>query len=127
MATAQKVVDSLAERTPRFDDTWYYSLKRWFCHSHLPTSEQQALIAKAGHQSTMVVGFDIYPHISAPGRLPIMGKVYLSPCFTAAAKGITRWQSTRLAILQLPDIYSQPNILRSLGLIEDYLSDKPRD
>ncbi|MCJ1261037.1 hypothetical protein MMC22_000901 [Lobaria immixta] len=127
MATAQKVVDSLAERAPGFDNTWYHALKRWFCQSHLPTSEQQALIAKVGHQSTMAVGFDVYPRISAPGRLPIMGKVYFSPSFTAAAKGITSWQSTRLAILQLPDIDSQSNILQSLGLIENYLSDKPSE
>ena len=126
MANAQNVVDSLAERTPGFDDAWYHALKLWFGQSHLPTSEQQALIAKAGHQTTIGLGFDIYPHISVSGMLPLMGKVYFAPVFTAAAIGITRWQSTRLAIRQLPDIDSQPNILRSLSLIEDYLSDKPR-
>lgn len=47
-------------------------------------------------------------------------------CFTAAAKEITRWQAVRLAIRQLPEINSHTNILRSLGLIEDYLSDKPK-
>lgn len=123
----QKVVDSLAERTPGFDDTWYRALTRWFFHSHLPASEQQALIAEVGYQTSIILGFDIYPRLPAPGRLPVMAKAYFPPCFTAAAKGITRWQAVRLAIRQLPDINSHPNILRSLGLIEDYLSDKPKD
>lgn len=48
-------------------------------------------------------------------------------CSTAAAKGITRWQAVRLAIRQLPEINSHTDILRSLGSIEDYLSDKPKD
>lgn len=98
MANAQNVVDSLAERTPGLDDTWYHALKLWFGQSHLPTSEQQALIATAGHQTTVWLGFDVYPRISVPGMLPLMGRVYFAPVFTAAAKGITRWQSTRLAI-----------------------------
>ncbi|ELR10227.1 hypothetical protein GMDG_04616 [Pseudogymnoascus destructans 20631-21] len=29
MATTQKVVDALAEKTPGFDDTWYRVLKEW--------------------------------------------------------------------------------------------------
>ena len=127
MATTQKVVDSLAERTPGFDDTWYRALARWFVHSHLSATEQQALVAEAGYQTPLILGFDIHPHISAPGRLPVLAKVYFPPCFTAAAKGITRWQAVRSAIRQLPDIHSHPNILRSLALIEDYLSDKPKD
>lgn len=127
MATTQKVVDALAERTPGFDDTWYRALTQWFVHSHLPASEQQALIAEAGYQTPVILGFDIHPRISAPGGLPVLAKIYFPPCFTAAAKGITRWQAVRLAVRQLPDVNSHPNILRSLGLIEDYLSDKPKD
>ena len=126
-AAAQTVVDSIAERASEFDVTWYHALKRWFDQSHRPTSEQQALIAQAGHQSTVMVGFDISPRASSSGGLPIMGKVYFPPCFTAAAMGVTRWQSTRLAIRQLPDIDEHPNILRSLGCIEDYMSGKPKD
>lgn len=127
IATTQKVVDSLAERTPGFDDTWYRALSRCFFHSHTSTSEQQALITETGYQTPIILGFDIYPRISAPGRLPVMAKAYFPPCFTAAAKGITRWQAVRLAIRQLPEVNLHPNILRSLGLIEDYLSDKPKD
>lgn len=127
IATTQKVVDSLAERTPGFDDTWYRALTSWFVHSHLPASEQQALIAETGYQMPVILGFDIHPRISTPGKLPVMAKAYFPPCFTAVAKSITRWQAVRLAIRQLPDVNSHPNILRSLGMIEDYLSDKPKD
>jgi DMATS type aromatic prenyltransferase len=125
MATTQKVVDALAERTPGFDDTWFRVLKEWFVYSHLPPSEQQTLIAKAGQQTSIIVGFDIYPRISDPEMLPVMGKVYFPPSYVAAAKGITNWQAVRLAVQQLPDIDSHPNILRSLNMINDYLSDKP--
>lgn len=127
IATTQKVIDSLAARTPGFDDTWFRALTLWFVHSHLPSREQQALIAEVGHQMSLGLGFDIYPRISTPERLPFMVKAYFSPYFTAAAKGITRWQAVHLAIRQLPDVNSYPNILRSLFLIEDYLSEKPQN
>lgn len=45
-----------------------------------------------------------------------MAKVFFPPCFTAAAKAFTRWQAVRLAVRQLPDVNSHPNILRSLAL-----------
>ena len=125
MANTQKVVDALAEKTPGFDDTWYRVLKKWFVYSHLSPSEQQALIAKAGQQTSVIVGFDIYPRITDPESLPVMGKVYFPPCYVAADKGITRWQAVRQAIQQLPDVKSYPNILRSTDIINDYLSDKP--
>lgn len=125
IATTQKVVDVLAERTPGFDDTWYRVLKDWFVYSHLSTSEQQALIAKSGQQTSVVLGFDIYPRISDSKGLPVMGKVYFPPCYAAADKGITRWQASRLAIQQLPGVNSYPNILRAVETINDFLSDKP--
>ena len=125
MATTQKVVDALAERTPGFDDTWYRVLKEWFVYSHLPPNEQKALIAKAGQQTSVIVGFDIYRRISTPESLPVMGKVYFPPCYVAADKGITRWQAVRQAIQKLPDVESYPNILRSTEIVNDYLSDKP--
>lgn len=125
MATTQKVVNALAERTPGFDDTWYRVLKEWFVYSHLSPTEQRALIAKSGQQTSVILGFDIYPRISDSERLPVMGKVYFPPCYVAADKGITRWQAVRSAIQQLPDIDSHPNMLRSLNIINDYLSDKP--
>lgn len=127
IATTQKLVDSLAKKTPSFEDSWYRHLKQWFSYGHLPTNEQQALVDKAGHQSTVVVGFDIYPQVAGPGRLPIMAKVYFPPCFAAAAKGLTRWQATRQAIEQLPNVESTPNILKALGMIGDFLADKPKD
>lgn len=126
MANTQKVVDALAERTPGFDDTWYRGLKKWFVYSHLSPNEQQALIAKSGQQTSVIVGFDIYPRILDSDQLPVMGKVYFPPCYVAEDKGITRWQAVRLAIQQLPDVESHPNILRSLNTINDYLSDKPK-
>ena len=126
MATTQKVVDSLAKETPGFDDTWYRNLSQWFIHSDAPTNEQQALVAEAGYQTPVILGFDIHPRASASGGLPVLAKVYFPPCFAAAAKGITRWEAVRTAVRQLPDINSHPNILRALGMIEDYLSDKPK-
>ena len=125
MATTQKVVDALAEKTPGFDDTWYRVLKDWFVYSHLSPSEQQALIAKSGQQTSVILGFDIYPRISDSERLPVMGKVYFPPCYVAADKGITRWQAVRSIIQKLPDVESYPNVLKSTNMVNDYLSDKP--
>ena len=127
MKTTQNVVDELAKRTPGFDDTWYLALSQWFVHSHLPASEQQALIDEAGYQMPAILGFDIHPRISPAGGLPVLAKVYFPPCFTAAAKNITRWEAVRSGVRQLPDINAHPNILRSLGMIEDYLSTKPKE
>lgn len=126
MANTQKVVDALAEKTPGFDDTWYRVLKEWFVYSHLSASEQQDLIAKGGQQTSVVVGFDIYPRITDSERLPVMGKVYFPPCYVAADKGITRWQAVRSVLQQLPNIDAYPNILRSANIINDFLSDKPQ-
>ncbi|KAH9210396.1 aromatic prenyltransferase [Leptodontidium sp. 2 PMI_412] len=125
MATTQKVVDALAEKTPGFDDTWYRVLKEWFVYSHLSPSEQETLIAKAGQQTSVILGFDIYPHVTKTDRLPVMGKVYFPPCYVAADKGMTRWQAVRSALQQLPSIESFPNILKSANMINDFLSDKP--
>ena len=125
MATTQKVVDELAQKTPGFDDTWYNVLKKWFVYSHLSSEEQKALIEKSGQQTSVIVGFDIYPKVLEADRLPVMGKVYFPPCYVAADKGITRWQGVRQAIKQLPTVESYPNILRSCEIINDYLSDKP--
>ncbi|OAF54690.1 hypothetical protein VC83_08980 [Pseudogymnoascus destructans] len=57
MATTQKVVDALAEKTPGFDDTWYRVLKEWFVYSHLSPNEQEALIAKAGQQTSVILAY----------------------------------------------------------------------
>ncbi|KAI4090940.1 MAG: hypothetical protein LQ344_004468 [Seirophora lacunosa] len=127
IATSQQVVDSLAERSPGFDDTWYRSLSLWFVKSNLSMEEQQALIAEVGYQTSVILGFDIHHRVSSPQHLPVLGKVYFPPCFVAAATGITRWQAARLAIRQLPGIDTYPNILRSLEKIEEYLSTKPKD
>ncbi|KAL9082307.1 MAG: hypothetical protein Q9165_008919 [Trypethelium subeluteriae] len=42
-------------------------------------------------------------------------------------KNLSRWQATSLAVRQLPGVQSHPNILLSLSMVEDYLSDKPKD
>ncbi len=59
--------------------------------------------------------------------LPVMGKIYFLPCLAAAAQRKTRFAIINAAIRQLPDIASRPNILSSLGLIEEYLASKPKD
>ncbi|KAK2787334.1 hypothetical protein FQN52_007238 [Onygenales sp. PD_12] len=124
IATSQRFVDILSQKTPAFDDTWYRALRDRLVRSGLFTSEQNALIAKVGQQSSVVMGFDVHRQAVEPGKLPGMGKVYFLPCFAAAAEGITNWQATRSAIQQLPGINSYPNILKSLEMINDYLSDK---
>ena len=125
MANTQKMVDVLAKKTPGFDDSWYRVLKDWFVYSHLPVEEQRALIKKGGQSTSVILGFDIYPQVLDPERLPVMGKVYFPPCYVAADKGITRWQAVRSAIKQLPGVESYPNILKSTEMINDFLSDKP--
>ena len=73
-----------------------------------------------------MLGFDIHSRFLIPGQLPVLAKVYFTPCFTAVAKGVTRWQVVSQAVRQLPDVKSYPKILQSLNLVENYLSDKPK-
>ena len=127
IANAQNALDSLAARTPGFDDSWYRALSKYFVYSHLSTSDQQALVAETGYQTPLILGFDVHSGPSVPDSVPVMAKVYFPPCFTAVAKSITRWQAVRSAIRELPDINSYPNILKALGVLEDYLSTKPAE
>ena len=126
IGSVQKVVNSLAERTPGFSDTWYRALIQYFDCSHLDASKQQALVAKVGYQTPVMLGFDIYSRFLVPGQLPALVKVYFTPCFVAEARGVTRWQVVSQAVRQLPDIRCYPKVLKSLDLIEKYLSDKPK-
>ncbi|KAE8373925.1 aromatic prenyltransferase [Aspergillus bertholletiae] len=121
------VLDALAKKTPGFDDTWYESLRKWFVHSHRSTEEQKSLVAQAGYQMPMILGFDIRRRLPTPDAIPVMAKVYFPPCFTAVAEGITRWEAVRRGVYQLPNIESHPNILRSLDLIQQYLNTKPKE
>ena len=41
--------------------------------------------------------------------------------------GLTRWEAIRRSILQLPEVNSFPNIINSLKMIDDYLSDQPEE
>lgn len=123
----ETVLSALAERTPGFDDTWYRSLRGWFVHAHQPTVEQKKLVAQVGYQMPMILGFDISRRLPLPDAIPVMAKVYFPPCFTAATEGITRWKAVRRGVLQLPDIQSHPNILRSLDLIQAYLDTKSKE
>ena len=126
ITSTQEVVDSLVGRTPGFDDTWYRSLVKFFDQSHEPKSKQLELVSKAGHQTPIVVGFDLYPSIpSSPKTLPVMGKVYFPPCHFAAANDLNRWDAIYQAIQQLPNVASLPTVLQSLKLIGDYLDSKP--
>ena len=124
----QKIVDELGEKTVGFDNTWYHILKKYFVYDHLGPNEQKDLIAKAGQQTSVMLGFDIYPNVSEESskRLPVLGKVYFPPCYVAADKGITPWRSVYQALEQLPDISTYPNVMKSANMINDYLSDKPR-
>ena len=72
----------------------------------------------------MVVGFDMHTRLSAPNNVPVMAKVYFHACFSAAEKGITRWDAVRMGIRQINSLAS---ILRLLETIEDYLSTKPKE
>ncbi|KAI0971262.1 aromatic prenyltransferase [Xylaria arbuscula] len=126
LTRARKVVQSLAGRTPDFDDSWYRSLVKFFDQSHHSKQKQFEIISKAGHQTPLVVGFDLHSRLSSnPEGIPAMGKVYFPPCHYAAAESITRWDAVYRAIHQLPDIKSFPNILKSLDSIKDYLETKP--
>ncbi|KAI1308335.1 aromatic prenyltransferase [Xylaria venustula] len=127
-ARTETVIASLASRAPGFDDTWYRALKKSLDHSHLPAPAQKALIAEAGHLTPLLIGFDIYRDIpKGSDMLPVMGKAYFLPCFAAAAQKKTRFEILRTAILDLPGISSRPNILRSLSLLEEYLTSKSKD
>ena len=122
-----KVVETLVGKTIDFDDTWYRSLLSFFDQSKQSKEKQLELAAQVGHQTPIVIGFDLHPKLPAnPSALPVMGKVYFPPCHTAAAKEQTRWDTVCQAIQQLPDIGTKyPNILKSLDMIGEYLATKP--
>jgi len=86
------------------------------------------LIAKAGHQTPTILGFDINPKITklAPHMLPVMVKSYFPPCFVSGDRGFSRFQSLALGVRQLPDVGSHPNILLGLKMIEDFVADNPQ-
>lgn len=119
-------VASLATSTPEFDDTYYRSLLDFFDQSHQPKSTQLEIISKSGHQTPVVLGFDLFKGVpKTPETLPVMGKVYFPPCHYAAANSVTRWDAIYRAIHQLPDVETHSNVLKSLDLIGDYLASKP--
>ncbi|KAG5914173.1 hypothetical protein E4U42_000654 [Claviceps africana] len=134
---ACRVVETIVGRTPDFDDTWYRSLLAFFDQSQQTKERQLELAAQAGHQTPIIIGFDIHPSAgpSPPALpearedaadLPVLAKVYFPPCHTAAAKGQTRWKTICQAIHQLPDISAKyPVLLDSLRMIDDYLATKP--
>lgn len=124
IASAQKVVDFLAKRTPGFDDAWYRALFSTFLHHERHSHEQQEIVRKAGYQTPLILGFDIHRELSSPDALPVMAKVYFPPCFTAAAENITRWDVVKRGVHSLPQISTYPNILKALGMIESYISHK---
>ncbi|KAH4131218.1 hypothetical protein HBH47_012850 [Parastagonospora nodorum] len=113
----EAVLDPLSKATPGYDEAWYTSLKKWFVHAHLPSSEQKGLISKVGYQMPMILGFDVCRDLPTKDAIPVMAKVYFPPCFTAAREGITRWEAVRRGIHQLPNIEAHPN----------YLNTKPKE
>ncbi|KAI1149273.1 aromatic prenyltransferase [Nemania diffusa] len=125
--TSEKVIASLATRTPMFDDSWHRALARWFVQSDDSEREQKKLVAAAGYQTNIIMGFDVNAKILdlAPGYIPVMAKSYFPPCFVAFTHGFDRWQALRLGIRQIPDLGSHPNILLGLKMIEDYIEMHP--
>ncbi|KAF7369687.1 Aromatic prenyltransferase [Mycena venus] len=114
-------------RVPGFDASWYLSFRRFFDLAHLPLTEQRVLIASAGHQSPVELGFDIqHEHHPSPHSLPILAKVYFLPCFIAAARGITRWRAAKLAFSSLPGFESGniPRLQAALALVDVFLTEK---
>ncbi|RYO78264.1 hypothetical protein DL766_007610 [Monosporascus sp. MC13-8B] len=86
------------------------------------------LITEAGHMTPFLIGFDISRKAPAgAGTLPVLGKAYFLPCIAAVAQMKTRFEVICAGIRQLPDIFSRPNILSSLRLVEEYLASKPKD
>ncbi|KAI1172936.1 aromatic prenyltransferase [Nemania sp. FL0916] len=129
-ACTEAVISSFASRAPGFNDTWYRALKAFLDCSYIPAEDQKELIAKAGHLSPLLIGFDILrtmPEGEGSSMLPIMGKVYFLPCIAAAAQRKTRFEVICAAIHQLPSISSRPNIISSLRMLEEYLASKPKD
>ncbi|KAJ6783323.1 hypothetical protein PWT90_02558 [Aphanocladium album] len=120
--STQTVVDILAKRTPGFDDAWYKSIKSSFVHSDLSSADQHALVAKTGYYTQVGLGFDIASKPSADDSLPVLGKVYFPPCFAAAQQGITRWDAVQNAIRALPAVDQVPNIIKSMELIDDFVT-----
>ncbi|KAG5977056.1 hypothetical protein E4U55_007076 [Claviceps digitariae] len=143
-SNTRKVVDALVGKTANFDDSWYHSLLKFFDQSQQTKERQLELAAQVGHQTPVVIGFDIHPTAAASPSsstsattdgdttttttttLPAMAKVYFTPCHTAAELGQTRWKTICQAIHQLPDISSKyPALLNSLKMLDDFLDTKP--
>ncbi|KAK2608292.1 hypothetical protein N8I77_006910 [Diaporthe amygdali] len=126
--TVERVLEVLSKKSPLYDDHWHRAIERWCVYSNASSEKQRDLIAKAGHQTPTILGFDINPKITekAPDMLPVMIKSYFPPCFVGADRGFTRFQALSLGVRQLPDIGSHPNILLGLKMIEDYVADNPK-
>jgi DMATS type aromatic prenyltransferase len=127
VTTTKNVIDWLSKNLDGFDDAWASSLWKNFDYSHLPAEQQLSLISKVGHQTPMILGFDIHDHLSSQGDLSGLTKIYFTPSFPAAAMNLSRWKVICQAIEQIPEIQSHPNVLRSLMMIDDYLAEKPQE
>lgn len=127
MRSNREVIEAIGKQTPDFDDTWYQFLEQRFCHHDLAASEQRRLVQKAGYQTPLILGFDIHKQVQAHTGLPVLAKCYFPPCFSAVQHGRTRWDVVSSAVRELPNVDENSNIIKSLSLIEDYLSDKPKE
>ncbi|WYZ39583.1 hypothetical protein EsH8_III_001497 [Colletotrichum jinshuiense] len=114
-----------AKNGTMFDDTWHQSLAQWFVYSHLPPSQQHAMIAEQKHQTSLIVGFDVARRVLIPGKLPVMAKSYFHPGFAAADRCISHWDALASGIRQLPNFASYPNIEKALAMMEEYLLEHP--
>ncbi|RYP59318.1 hypothetical protein DL769_008582 [Monosporascus sp. CRB-8-3] len=128
LENVETILETLAKKSPMFDDTWHRALSRWFVYSRETPSRQQALVSEVGFRTPTILGFDINPKITelAPGFLPVMAKSYFPPDSVAADKRFNRFQALSLGIRQIPDIGSHPNVLLAQKMIEDFVQDNPQ-
>ncbi|KAK5991303.1 Prenyltransferase phnF [Cladobotryum mycophilum] len=129
-----QVVEDLISRNGEADAGWYNTLREHFRVSVGSPEEARELVSRAGHKSSVMLGFDIERSASVSSedgsdtKIPAVGKVYFLPCLAAVSRNITRWQVIRNAVQQLPTVYSVPqNIIKAFKTMEHFFADKTRE
>ncbi|KOS19523.1 Tryptophan dimethylallyltransferase [Escovopsis weberi] len=126
-ATTRRIIAWMRDHLAGFDETWSRALADSLVApaERLPAEQQRALIARAGHGTSMILGVDVDDAVSAQGGLRAMGKVYFMPCLAAAAQGVSRFEAVRRAVLGIPGVGALPNVTAALGALEDFMAAKP--
>ncbi|KAM7185247.1 Aromatic prenyltransferase [Naviculisporaceae sp. PSN 640] len=134
MSHSRDIIEYLRPRTPGFDSTWNDAFRKFFSVEDLSAKEQETLITKVGHQTPLMLGFDIKPSMldSSPTSngeeiVPVMLKSYYMPHYTTIARQTpNNFETIKASIQQLPGVAkASPNILKALTVLEEYLSTKP--